>query len=89
MGRGQSNTSKARGGGSRPTAAQHVTRPAQRGGVTSNQSTRNEGRGFMSAGQAWQQGNGNNPSFPTGTCQLVQSATETFGKSSQTWSLFS
>lgn len=85
--RGQSNTSKAKGGGNRHTAAQHVTRPAQRGGVTSKQSTRNEGRGFTSAGQAWQQGNGNNTSFSAGTFQLVQSAPETVGQSSQTCSL--
>lgn len=69
VGRDQGIANNTRGGGSRPALAQHVPRPVQRGGITSNQSTRSEGRGFTPSSQAWQPSGGNNTSFPTGTVE--------------------
>ncbi|KAL9957422.1 hypothetical protein ACROYT_G039055 [Oculina patagonica] len=72
-GRGRGMPGKTRGGGTKPTVAPQVTRPPiQRGGTTSNQSNRNAGRGFTSAGQSWGQSNGFNTSFAGGFNQFPQ-----------------
>ena len=56
--------SKGRGSGTRSAAIPQVTRPSvQRGGITSNQSNRNTGRGFTPAGPSW----GLSSSFSGGT----------------------
>lgn len=53
-GRGRGMSGKTRESGSRSAATPQVTRPSvQRGGISSNHSNRNAGRGFAPAGQSW------------------------------------
>ncbi|XP_067044937.1 DNA topoisomerase 3-alpha-like isoform X2 [Acropora muricata] len=81
-GRGRGTTSKARGrGNGRSATAQGVTRPAQRGGFSANQSTRGEGRGFVPSGQTWQQNNsGRDASFQPGSGFNQFPSTSSFGR---------